>query len=87
MHGSTVCDMREHAKTTENTGERSYSTTEVAVMFGVTRPTVRRWITSGRLHAFDIGSGRARLRVTGAAMEAFIKVNRIDAPPVRVGAR
>lgn len=56
-------------------------------MFGVTRPTVRRWITSGRLHAFDIGSGRARLRVTGAAMDAFIKVNRIDAPPVRVGAR
>lgn len=70
--------MQRHATSCDIT--RSYSTTEVADLLGVRRQTVTRWIGAGRLPAFDIGSpGRPRLRVTEAALRAYIDANQINA--------
>lgn len=58
---------------------RSHSTTEVANLLGVHRQTVHRWVTSGRLAAFDIGvPGRPRLRVTEASLREFVAAGQIS---------
>ncbi|MGQ0847483.1 MAG: helix-turn-helix domain-containing protein [Sporichthyaceae bacterium] len=59
-------------------GHRAYSTAELADLFGVARQTVARWIATGSLVAFDIGSpGRPRLRVTEGSVAAFIAERRL----------
>lgn len=69
--------MQPHA--TQSDVMRSHSTAEVAEMLGVHRQTVHRWVTSGRLAAFDIGvPGRPRLRVTDAALREFIAAGQIS---------
>lgn len=58
---------------------RSHSTVEVADLLGVHRQTVHRWVTTGRLAAFDIGTpGRPRLRVTDVALREFIAAGQIS---------
>lgn len=62
--------------------EQSYSTSEVAALLGVTRPTVHRWVAQGQIAAFDIrgkGARRARLRFTALAVNAFIAANKVGA--------
>lgn len=59
-----------------NESQRLYSTAEVAKLWGVTRQTVNRYVTAGRLVAIDIapkGASKQKLRYTPAALDAFIK--------------
>lgn len=69
--------MRHNA--TESDEMRAYSCAAVAELLGVHRQTVHRWVTEGRLSAFDIGTpGRPRLRVTEATIRDFISARQVD---------
>ena len=64
---------------TESDAMRAYSCAAVAELLGVHRQTVHRWVTEGRLSAFDIGTpGRPRLRVTEATIRDFIAARQVD---------
>lgn len=69
--------MRHNA--TQNDAMRAHSCAAVADLLGVTRQTVHRWVTEGRLSAFDIGTpARPRLRVTEATIRDFIASRQVD---------
>lgn len=79
--------MPEQPETSPNTLKRAYSATEVAVILGVSRQTVHRWVAHGKIHAFDIGAGgpgRARIRITSATLDAFIATNLLDVDRLNV---
>ena len=47
--------------TFDPTTDKLYTTNEVAEFFSVTSETVRDWITTGKLSAVRLGSGRYRV--------------------------
>jgi excisionase family DNA binding protein len=49
----------------------TYSTREVAVMLGVSRPTIDRLVADGRLPSVDLGSTRRTL-IPGWAIEELV---------------
>ena len=62
-----------------NTGfdrQETYTTGEVARICRVTKRTVIKWIDSGRLEGYTIPGSRHR-RVSGAALQAFLRTHRI----------
>lgn len=62
-----------------NAEHQAYSTAQVAALMGVARQTVSRWVDAGRIAAFDIGApGRPRIRITQAALQAFIDGNDVE---------
>lgn len=50
---------------------------EAAGYIGVTRRTVDRWISTGRLRAYRVGSRTVRIRVTD--LEAFLQPIEVSA--------
>lgn len=57
--------------------ERHYSVPKVAELLDVDQSTVSRWITSGKLPAVDVGTGRHCYRVPESALIAYLDDRRV----------
>ena len=54
-------------------GERYYTIAQAAQKLQVHRTTVQRWITSGKLRAYRVGTGTRTVRITERDLEAAIQ--------------
>lgn len=68
-----------HESTSIDTVERSYSSAEVASLFGVHRHTVLNWAAQGRIRAFNIApkGAKPRLRFPVSSLREFMETNQI----------
>lgn len=51
--------------------EKAYSVAQLADLWGCSRDLIYDLIASGRLESFNLGSGRAKTRVTATAAAAY----------------